>query len=482
MTEENWDATAGPRRGWRAWGLWALLGIVAASAVTASVLLVLSVGALNRFVEISNEAGLPIGATFHLRNLQAGILAAIAIGVAATLVTVRWLSTATARLGRARGEIQKMSDLLAQEQATERILEERLLEAARRWAVTFDAIDAVIAVVDEEGRFLRLNRFAADLLGGRPQDFVGLPLGQWARSEPWRRMHELIAPDDYLMVAPYTAPSERTGSRGDGRYWVISASSHPEVGGTVFLARDGTDIIELRAQLERRRRGDEMGTFVAGVAHEVRNPLFAITANLQALQEETDKAAVFDEYFGWIQSSAIRLQVLMQDLLDYARPASARLVDGSIQDVIRHSVSACSEAARRAGIELKVEAMGDLPNVRMDAQQIEQVFLNLIQNAIALSPAKTAVRISAYPEADNVLICTVEDGGPGFSPEEIERGFEPFFTRRKGGTGLGLAVVRRIMDGHGGSVDLGNRDAGGARVRLAFPLHLAESFTQPKAE
>ncbi|HXU30587.1 MAG TPA: ATP-binding protein, partial [Thermoanaerobaculia bacterium] len=308
---------------------------------------------------------------------------------------------------------------------------------------------------------------------GRPQDFVGLPLSKWARTEPWRRMAQMIAPDRYLMVAPAEPPSEQKLEQreaGDGRFWVISASHHPEIGGTVFLVRDGTDIIELRAQLERRRRGDEMGTFVAGVAHEVRNPLFAITANLQALQEETDKAAVFDEYFGWIQSSAVRLQVLMQDLLDYARPASTQLVAGSLHEVIERSVATCVGLAGRSGVELRIDRKADCPEILMDSQQLEQVFGNLIENAIALSPTKSAVRISAYPDGAAGVVCTVEDSGAGFSPEEIERGFEPFFTRRKGGTGLGLAVVRRIMDGHGGSVDLGNRETGGARVRLVFPL------------
>lgn len=435
------------------------------SALVAMSLLVLSVAELNRLVD--SEA--PAGSLRELWHLQIGVLAAVAFGVSATLVAVRWLTDATGGLSAARDEIAKVTDQLAQEEAAERVLQERLVDAARQWAVTFDAIDAVIAVVDHEGRLLRLNRFAAELLGGRPQDFVGLPLCSWARSEPWRRMNEILTPERYLMVAPAEPPSERR-EIGDGRYWVISASHHPEIGGTVFLARDGTDIIELRAQLERRRRGDEMGTFVAGVAHEVRNPLFAITANLQALQEETDKAEVFDEYFGWIQSSAIRLQVLMQDLLDYARPASTQLLPGSLHEVIERCVSACSARAGRAGIELRIEGGKDSPEVLMDPQQLEQVFTNLIENAISLSPERSVVRISAYHDAISGVICMVEDSGPGFSPEEIERGFEPFFTRRKGGTGLGLAVVRRIMDGHGGSVDLGNRESGGARVRLCFPL------------
>jgi signal transduction histidine kinase len=443
---------------------------VGLAALVALLLLFLSIGELSDTLEASRQLGIPSGAVRYLRNLQLGILVAITFGISATLVAVRWLTAATNRLGVAHNEIAKVTHQLHEEEASERLLQDRLVKAARQWAVTFDAIDAVIAVVDEEGRLLRLNRYAADLLGGRPPDFVGLPITRWARSEPWHRMTELL--DRPLAMSP----SERR-DEADGRYWVISASFDHELGGTVFLARDGTDMIEMRAQLERRRRGDEMGTFVAGVAHEVRNPLFAITANLQALQEETDKAAVFDEYFGWIQSSAIRLQVLMQDLLDYARPASARLAEGSLPEVIARSVAACVEPARRAGIDVQVECAADLPDLRMDPQQIEQVFRNLIENAVALSPAETTVRISAHHDATAGAVCTVEDAGPGFSPEEQERGFEPFFTRRKGGTGLGLAVVRRIMDGHGGFVDLGNREGGGARVRLVFPLRLADSFT-----
>lgn len=342
MPKANEEMAPGASLGRMKIGVRALLGLVATSAFVAMVLLLLSVGELNLRLESSARGG----SLLHLWHLQIGVLWTVGIGITATLVAVRWLTTATGGLVDARDEIARITDQLLEEEATER---------------------------------------------------------------------------------------------------------------------------ELRAQLERRRRADEMSTFVAGVAHEVRNPLFAITANLQALQEETDKAAVFDEYFGWIQSSAIRLQVLMQDLLDYARPTSTQLAPGRLHEVIERSVAGCSALASRTGVELRIDGATDSPEILMDPQQLDQVFTNLIENAIAMSPPKATVRTSVYPEPTFGVVCAVEDSGPGFSPEEIERGFEPFFTRRKGGTGLGLAVVRRIMDGHGGTIDLGNRDTGGARVRLVFP-------------
>ncbi len=454
-----------------------LLGLVAASALVAMLLLALAVSELN----VSLESGRRSEDLRLVGRFLIGALVTIAIGVAATLVAVRWFTSATRGLNAARDEIASVTDRLRQEEAMERSLEERLVEAGRHWAVTFDAIDAVIAVVDQNGRLLRANRFAAELLGERSQDLVGKPLSTWARVDPWRRMCELIEPGIGTGPTPLaaSAPSEHLWASDQGRYWVISASHHPEIGGTVFLARDGTDMIEMRAQLERRRRDDEMGAFVAGVAHEVRNPLFSITANLQALQEERDKASVFDEYFGWIQSSATRLQVLMQDLLDYARPPSVQLRECALPEVIQLALAGYVESARRAGIEVRVDVSPGLPKAWMDPQQIEQVFLNLVQNAVALSPPGGKVRVTIAHEPATGLLGSVEDDGPGFSPEEIERGFEPFFTRRKGGTGLGLAVVRRIMDSHGGSVDLGNREGGGARVRLTFPLRGASSTGGP---
>lgn len=438
------------------------------SALVAMALLALSLFELSRTVQGGYGPVPPTRSLRFVLNLQLGTLVTIAIGVSATLVAVRWLGSAMARLTQARDEIARVNVRLHEEMAAERLLEHQLVDAARHWAATFDAIDAVIAVVDEDGRLLRLNRHAAALLGGLPPDLVGLKIDRWADSEPWRGMAELLA-------RPVGGSPVRRRTDRAGRTWEVGANYDPDLSGTVFLARDETDLAELRAQLERRRHGEEMGTFVAGVAHEVRNPLFSITANLQALQEEPDKAAVFDEYFGWIQSSAIRLQMLMQDLLDYARPVSPPLIQGSLLEVIERSVAACLAPAHRAGIALRVESAADLPGVPIDPRQVEQVFRNLIENAIALAPAQSAVHIFAYLDATAGVICTIEDEGPGFSPEEIERGFEPFFTRRKGGTGLGLAVVRRIMDGHGGSVELGNREPEGARVRLVFPLGLPSS-------
>ncbi|HXU31221.1 MAG TPA: hypothetical protein VN851_11635, partial [Thermoanaerobaculia bacterium] len=126
--------------------------MVAVSALLAMSLLVWSVTELNLLLESDASPG----ALRELWHLQIGVLLAVAFGVSATLIVVRWLTTATGGLTAAHDEIAKVTDQLQKEEATERVLEERLIEAARQWAVTFDAIDAVIVVVDEEGRMLRL--------------------------------------------------------------------------------------------------------------------------------------------------------------------------------------------------------------------------------------------------------------------------------------------------------------------------------------
>jgi signal transduction histidine kinase len=241
-------------------------------------------------------------------------------------------------------------------------------------------------------------------------------------------------------------------------------------GDVILLARDVSRIVELQESLRRNETLSAIGQVVAGVAHEVRNPLFGIQAMLDAFEIRFRDRPEYQEHSERLRLQVERLTELMQDLLDYGRPNPPRLARGSLQRVIQEAAVACAGSARRAGATIVTDVAKDLPDVFVDEARLVQVYRNLIDNALQHSRASSQVSVSARLDSDGLVESCVSDSGPGFSDADLPRLFEPFFTRRAGGTGLGLSIVERIVSAHGGRVLAENRPEGGASVRVWLPL------------
>jgi signal transduction histidine kinase len=215
-----------------------------------------------------------------------------------------------------------------------------------------------------------------------------------------------------------------------------------------------------------------MGSLLAGVAHEVRNPLFGISATLDAFEAHFGQRKEYAETLAVLRAEVDRLVGLMNDLFDFGRPLQQDTVPGSLADVVTQAVATRLTMASRAGVELCNRVPEQLPPVRMDRKRLVQAFENILQNAVQYSPAGGTILIEAAPDDQQEtawLRCTVKDGGAGFATEDLSAVFQPFFTRRRGGTGLGLAIVQRIVEGHGGRVAAANRPEGGAEVTVRLP-------------
>jgi signal transduction histidine kinase len=213
----------------------------------------------------------------------------------------------------------------------------------------------------------------------------------------------------------------------------------------------------------------EIGSIVAGVAHEVRNPLFSISATLDAFESRFGRAEGLDRYLSVLRGEIARLTTLMRDLLDFGRPSRLELAACRLEEVVDAAVAACAPLARRKSVEIVGPRAASPSPVRADRARLTQVIQNLIENAVHFSPQGGRVEVSlGRPEdgGDGLIECAVRDSGPGFDPTDLPRLFEPFFSRRRGGTGLGLSIVKRIVFDHGGDVVAENHPAGGAVVRI----------------
>lgn len=235
-----------------------------------------------------------------------------------------------------------------------------------------------------------------------------------------------------------------------------------------------------QARLQEALRNSEavstMGRLVSGVAHEVRNPLFGISSAIDVMEALFGDREEYRRYLAVLRKSLNRLNALMSQLLDYGKPPALTLAPGPIKEVLTSVVQDCLPLAehRRCLIENRVTD-GDIM-VLADQTRLYTVFQNLLENALHHSPPEGVVVVEAHEVregehegAPSHLACSISDAGPGMCEEDLPRIFEPFFTRRPGGTGLGLPIARRIVEEHGGSIRAANRPEGGAVITVTLP-------------
>lgn len=244
--------------------------------------------------------------------------------------------------------------------------------------------------------------------------------------------------------------------------------------------RAGEERARLQASLRRSEVMSAMGALVAGVAHEVRTPLFGISSVVDALEarlERSGQRELLGTHLDVLRGEVERLSRVMRDLIEFGRPVSGERVDAALGDVVREAVTICRSQAERAGVTLR-EELGDATVVLpMRRERLLQVFRNVVENAIQHSPSGGTVRITLTRRDDAtspVVECVVSDTGDGIAPEDVPHLFDPFFSRRKGGTGLGLAIVQRIVEEHHGTVTAGNGVVRGAEFTIRLPLAAAE--------
>lgn len=230
---------------------------------------------------------------------------------------------------------------------------------------------------------------------------------------------------------------------------------------------------KLQGQLRHSETLAAMGRLVAGVAHEVRNPLFGISSTLDAMEASAETGRVNPRYREVLRREAERLNKLMADLLDFGRTPPADRTVEPLRATLAEAIRNCQPSADAAGVAVADRSSDDAP-VRMHRDRLLQVHVNLIENALQHAPRDSEVVITTRATTDDrkqrwIEYC-VTDSGPGFAPGDLERVFEPFFTRRRKGTGLGLAIVRRIVDEHHGTIEAGNRPEGGAVMTVRLPV------------
>jgi signal transduction histidine kinase len=332
------------------------------------------------------------------------------------------------------------------------------------WALTFDAFQQPIFLTARDGAIVRLNRAARDLATASSYtDLLGRAIGSLGDGEPWITLRDLVT------AVAESGESCTAHLENEDAIFDVDASLDADAQRVILTLRDTTEVVRLQESVRRGEQLAALGELVAGVAHQVKNPLFGIGMTVDLLQQHVGKDAETEELFDALRKWLHRLGRLMDSLLAYGKTWTLDLRPHSVRDVIEQAIDLCRPAAAANGVLIAFSPSADSA-LLMDPQRLVHAFENLITNAMQHAPRESTVEVTLTIDAEAAEV-VVTDQGPGFREADLPRIFEPFFTRRRGGTGLGLSIVQRVVDEHGGIVTAENGQTGGAVVRVRVPRY-----------
>ena len=361
-------------------------------------------------------------------------------------------------------------------------LERELARSEALYRGVVDTVDRYIVALGRAGEVRMWNRSAAASSGWNAAEVLGRRLTEFLPSEHGRASFaETLAQAAGGSEVSDLELSVRTpdGSQRIVR-WQLSQlpQDEPSAPSVLAVGADVTDRLDLERRAAEAEAMASIATLTAGLAHEIRNPLNAASLQLELLEraskrlEDGGTRGRIENRTRIVREELARLTNLLDDFLNLARPRAIALEEVPLGALIEEVVTLQEPAARKAGIELHARVPPDAPAVRGDSAMLKQVLVNLIVNAIdalrGREPRRDggSIEVSCAPIGDARVELRVDDDGPGIPSEVADRLFVPFVTSKEAGSGLGLTIVKRIIDRHGGTIRVASKPTGGTRVRL----------------
>ena len=380
-----------------------------------------------------------------------------------------WEVTHNPILGK-NGEIEAVVGTF--HRITERIKLHRQVERAeQRFKSFIDSAHDWISIKDTDGRYVIVNPVCAHAFDKEPEDFIG------------KRPEEVLSPEAYRTVTEHdrqvvecdchqTFEEVYTLHGRDHHFQTVRfplADHHGDTMGVCTIARDVTSERELGDQLVQAAKLAAVGKLAAGVAHEINNPLTGVLAFAEDMLDDLPEEHPHRDDLGVIIRETLRCREIVRNLLDFARLEKLVLVEVSPNDVIQQALQLVSKLPQFRNIAIHKRLTKDLPKIKCDTKQMQQVILNLMMNsADAMNGAGEIKLATRYRKQAGQCVMAVEDSGPGIPEDLRDRIFEPFFTT-KGTSGLGLAVSWGIVERHHGLIETDKAKSGGAIFRIVIP-------------
>jgi two-component system sensor histidine kinase HydH len=345
---------------------------------------------------------------------------------------------------------------------------QKTLEETRTYSQNVvESISNGVFSVDKQGSLVSLNSVASTMFGISPAEalhrhYCDLLVDGSCRLEPTIERGERILEKEMVC---------RTLG---GKEMVVSVSASQlksregEVLGAVVVLRDLHQIRSLENQLRRSERLASMGQMVAGIAHELRNPLSSLRGVAKYFERKYGTVPEDSDYANLMIQEVDRLNRVITDLLRFAQPVHPRREEIILKAVVDHALRLCSTEIEDRGINVEQDFADDLPDVQADSDLLVQALVNLFLNAVEAMKDGGHLKISLGSGEESIEIMIADDG-TGISSEEREHIFDPFFTTKPGGTGLGLAIVHSIVEAHSGKIYVDSAPGKGTTFRIELP-------------
>jgi len=340
-----------------------------------------------------------------------------------------------------------------------------------------------LMTLDEDGVVITFNRMAENILGISAGDVLGrTPKQIWGGNSPLA----LFSDDGFLGEDPRVPGREICLSvAGENRILGVSAARIEEaderVRGFLVLIEDLTEKRVLEDRLRRADRLAAMGTLAAGLAHEIKNPLTAVRAFVQMFPDRYERKDFRDKFDRIVPRELDRVNDLLENLLDLVRKPTLRIQALDPRQIIRQVLETLEPEAARRRVTVKVHEGKGGPQVLADESYLVRALHNLILNAVQAMPGRGQLTIQtepgSLPDGASAVMIMVRDTGPGIPPEQVDDIFNPFFTSKEKGTGLGLAVTNKIVEDHGGTLTVESERGVGTTMIVSLPSEDSGSAT-----
>ncbi len=245
--------------------------------------------------------------------------------------------------------------------------------------------------------------------------------------------------------------------------------------GRILLIRDVTAIRQLENEVAKSRHLNAIGSLAAGVAHEIRNPLSSIKGFAVYFKERLSGNKEDKETADVMIAETERLNRVISQLIEFARPLELKKEKVQFVELVNHTIKLIATDAQKNKVAIAINVAKEIPVVEVDPDKIKQVLLNIFLNCVAAVKDGGKLTIELAPREDN-LIVIISDNGSGINESDLPKIYDPYFTSKPAGTGLGLAVVQKIMDAHGGKINVESTIGLGTKVYLHFPLTANKDF------
>jgi PAS domain S-box-containing protein len=333
----------------------------------------------------------------------------------------------------------------------------------------FNSAGSGVMVLDKEGAVIRINQSGSEILQLMPRHMNVCRI-----TDLYPETCEMLrmSVGDTGKEVTITLKDERTRPIGFSNSLLLDKNGEEK--GIIVVFRDLTEIKELQAEVRKKQHFVAMGKIISGVAHEVRNPLFAIQSITQILEREIESASQ-QALIKALLKETHRMKNLMEELLLYSRPSRLNLSDIDFETLL-------AEMKEYAGAkDREVHLLTSIPSpvtLKADRDKLVQVFLNLINNS--LGAGTRTIRIDVGQSPDGVSI-SLKDDGIGIKREDMGKIFDPFFTTKREGTGLGLPICKKIVEDHGGTLDILSEGGKGTTALLTFRTQSGAAGIRPSS-